>query len=651
MKKVILSTMFMLLVCSVLFSQKDPIKWGKVPAEDLAMTTYDADPDAGAVVLCDYGNIRFKYDRSGTGYEFIRHKRIKVLNRSGFDQADVEVAYLASQSFNNFKAQIFAPDGTKVELSKNDIFEEKVNKSWRKQKFNFPNVQEGSVIEFKYTIKSNYMLSLRSWYFQEDIPIRWSELRFEMLTYFHYSTVLKGGLFPVVNEQKNGNETIQGGGSVPTTIKRWVIENAPSLKPESHTACYDDYRSKMVFQLLSINIPGEFTESIEWPGIAKSLQDSEYFGRQYLKKGTSKKVVEAAASSMAAASTPLEKVQAAYDFVNQNVKWNGYYWYDTFGDLDEVLEKGEGYSAELNLMVLALLRSEKIKAFPVVISTRSNGKLNPYYPLIIQFDHTIVLAEIDGKEYWIDAGDPLRPLGLLAKESLNMQGLLINDKEGVFRWAEIKPQKASDVIYSTVKIDADGILTGSVKCSHKNYSALYERGLCGESNGKKVWENRLAENFSEALIAEMTMENQTDFGKALKGEMNINLPEAGMVSGDLIYVSPTIYTKYAENPFKGEGRVLPVEFAHPFSEQVITSLTIPEGFSVDGLPENIRVALPDKAGSFSYRVSESQGKIQVTSKVDLNKTFFLPEEYQGLKDFFSLVEEKMGEQIVLKKRT
>lgn len=651
MRNFFLSLLVMLLACGTVFSQKDPIKWGKVPAEDLAMKTYEADPTASAVVLCDYGKIRFKYDHAGSGYIFTRHKRVKVLSRSGFDQADVVVPFTTEQSFSNFKAQIFAPDGTKVELDRKDFFEENVNKFWNRMRFAFPNVKEGSVLEFRYSVKSNSLFNLREWFFQEDVPIRRSELRYEMLSYFNYSTVMRGGLIPTVNESESGSETLQGGVNVPTVLKRWVVENAPAIEQEPFMPCLDDYRSKMTFQLLSVDIPNRPFKVYEWPRIVKILQGSEYFGRQYLKKGASKKVTEAAQPALLAASTPLEKAQAAYDFVNEKVSWNGYYWYDTFGDLNKVLETGEGYSAELNLMVLALLRSQDIKAFPVVISTRSHGKPNPYYPLLSQFNHTVVKAYIDEKEYWIDAGDPLRPFGLLRKESLNGPGLLINDEEGVFNWEEIKPKKVTEVIYTTAEIDETGALKAHITCSNSAYGALSERKACGKSNGKTLWQNRFVERYPEAQLEEVKMENQNKLDQKFKNEIDVNLPGAGMVSGDMIYVSPTVYTKYAENPLKLEERTLPIEFAYPFTEQLITNLAIPEGYAVEGLPEGIRVSLPEKAGSFSYRVSESNGKIQVTSKMSIAKTFFLPEEYAGLRNFFSLVEEKMGEQIVLKKQT
>ena len=614
------------------------------------MTEYEHDPEAGAVVLCDYGTISFDVSARGAEYRFVRHKRIKVLKRSGFDVADVVIGYVDGQAFSRLKAQTFAPDGSSVELDKKDFFDESVNKHWKRKRFTFPNLQEGSVIEYTYQVQSGNLYTLRDWYFQDFIPVRWNELRFEMIDWLNYSTVMRGNFSPVINESGLGSKNL-GGSSVTTNKQRWAMENLPAMKQEDFTACQDDYRSKMQFQLVSISVPGEYYETIEWPQITRSLMASEDFGGQYTKKGKRKKIVEVAAPALAAATSPLEKAKAIYGFVNKNVQWSGDHWYDVSKDIDEVFAEGKGHSGELNLMVLALLRDQGIEAFPVVTSTRSHGKVNPYYPLIAQFDHTLVLANIDGQQYWIDAGHPLLPFGVPAVESLNGTGLLLNDEGGKFSWVGIVPEAADAVIFTQAAVDENGKVTADVTCSHGGYRALDERSACGESGSQKTWENRFGQLFSETDLAEITVENQSELQEKLKTKMTVNLPEAGLVNGDLMYLSPTIYSSYLENPFKAEERTLPVEFPYPFSEQLVTNLAVPEGFIVDGLPESIRVALPEDGGSFMYRVSEAGGTVQITSRLEVGKTFFLPEEYAALRNFFSLIEEKLGEQVVLKKRT
>lgn len=74
--------LFALSVClspvKPLQAQADPLKWGEVPREDLEMTHFPADSNASAVILADYGKVRF---RSNGEVKFERHKRVKILTK------------------------------------------------------------------------------------------------------------------------------------------------------------------------------------------------------------------------------------------------------------------------------------------------------------------------------------------------------------------------------------------------------------------------------------------------------------------------------------------------------------------------------------------------------------------------------------------
>jgi hypothetical protein len=65
-----------------------------------------------------------------------------------------------------------------------------------------PNVKEGSVIEFEYTIKSPRFSELIDLSFQSSIPVNYSEFRTYIPEYFVY-TRIKRVCFPRVSSEKN----------------------------------------------------------------------------------------------------------------------------------------------------------------------------------------------------------------------------------------------------------------------------------------------------------------------------------------------------------------------------------------------------------------------------------------------------------------
>ena len=91
----------------------------------------------------------------------------------------------------------------KTKLKSEGEFEEKVNKYWSKKKITLPNVKEGSVLEFKYTIRTNNIGMLREFDFQTDIPVDYSEYKTYVPEYFIYNTKMKGFVTPKIDVEKS----------------------------------------------------------------------------------------------------------------------------------------------------------------------------------------------------------------------------------------------------------------------------------------------------------------------------------------------------------------------------------------------------------------------------------------------------------------
>ncbi len=66
------------------------------------------------------------------------------------------------------------------------------------------------------------------------------------------------------------------------------------------------------------------------------------------------------------------------------------------------LEKGYGDCKDKSSLLVSALRELGITAHSVLVSTSSGHMLPQLLPSITNFDHVIVLAEIDGKKYWLD---------------------------------------------------------------------------------------------------------------------------------------------------------------------------------------------------------------------------------------------------------
>jgi len=177
-----ITTLSALLLSFIIYAQKAPIKFGDIPKADLVMTTYPEDESAPAVILEDYGEAYVSITASNASLIVKRHVRIKILKKEGLKWADIAIQLYhsgaAHEKVSNLKAVTYNLENGKItehKLSKDGIFRERFNRNFNVEKFTMPNVKEGSVLEYSYTIYSDFIANFPNWQFQYTIPVRLSE--------------------------------------------------------------------------------------------------------------------------------------------------------------------------------------------------------------------------------------------------------------------------------------------------------------------------------------------------------------------------------------------------------------------------------------------------------------------------------------------
>ena len=104
--------------------------------------------------------------------------RIKIFTDRGRDQhSKIDIPYIGGFKIKDVAARTIKPDGTIVELAKEDIIEKTVIKvsglKLRAKTFAFPGIQPGAIIEYKWKeVISNSSANNMRLQFQRDIPVQ-----------------------------------------------------------------------------------------------------------------------------------------------------------------------------------------------------------------------------------------------------------------------------------------------------------------------------------------------------------------------------------------------------------------------------------------------------------------------------------------------
>ena len=646
-------------------AQKAPMKWGSVPEEDLQLSTYELDPEADAVVLCDYTHISFDFGDPNYLIRENAHLRIKILNQQGAEQlGDVSIRYYArnkSSQIVNIKAQVIQPNGKTIKVDKKQIFHEDMNDSWSRYTFSFPAVQVGSVLEYKYTRQSNYQFTLIDKYFQREIPIRWTELRAEIPEWYEYVKLTQGAV-PDIADVKSERRDIQyryneGGtatGASRSAITdavvdyhRYVLKDVPALKEENYITSMENYYNRMRFQLRAYNFPGVARELVmnSWAKVAEELWESEFFGKRLGARRPVQKALEAMGGPDALPADRMEQIEAVYNFVNENFAWNDLYSITMRQNIGELLNTRKGTSGELNLLLAAMLRHLDFAAFPVLISTRRNGKTVELYPFLDQFNHVLVLVEEGGSQILLDVSGDKRPVGMVRENALNYRGWLVDETQP--RWIDIEVPRSNRVYYLNMACQPDGTLAGSAKVQFTGYYGKYQRQVIASESEDYIQTTFAAE--SDLTYENVDISHAEEYRAPLKIQFDFSMEGQGEEDADRIYVSPIVFGRTEENPFKSGTREYPVEIPYPFDKKYIANISLPDGYEVESVPQGAHIKLPDNAGFAKYYLTLKPGEIQLLLDFKISKLQYQPEEYEQIKQLYDMWIEKSGELIVLKK--
>lgn len=615
-----------------LFSQ-EKLKLGKVPSEDLKMTVYEPEPGAEAAYLAKTAFVEMVElgDKLKMKYDYFN--RIKILSEAGYDNSDVELSYYhyrGSEKISSLKAIITYPNGESYKLTNKEFFREEIDDKWTRIKFTFPNLQVGAVLDYEYSLISSSIISLEDFEFQHDIPVRFAEFSFDFPDHIDYVFI------------KQGDQYIKQGDQL------YTMENVPSMKEEAYITTMKDYRGVIKTQVQGYRDSYRVFHPLytTWEKVMEEIYDNDMFGHQINRKAAYNKILKAAEPILSEDIAIKEKILKLQNFILDNVSWNEEYRIFSTRGLDNAFEAKTANATELNLMMLAILKELEIESYPLLVSTRSNGKLITTYPLIDQFSYALIFAKIDGEEILLDISDRYRMPGDIKYSGLNLEGLIANEKQPI--WYSIKPHMGKDIFMGNFEIK-DGGLHGVLKGKYDSYNAIPERWHYNDDKSGKHWEDRLRKKFSETEVISADFEALDNLYESFKDEVNISIPGACVDAGDLMYIDPFIYSNYDENIFKQEDRQFPVDFGFPQSEQFIFMLKIPEGYDIDEIPESVSMSTEDHSANFIFKASKNGNVIQIIRKMEIKKAVFMPSEYLALKRLFDLMLEKNGEQLVLKK--
>ncbi len=665
MKKILL--LFAVLLFGTTINAQN-YKFGKLEVNDIV----EVDTSSAATVVYKKQKSFYEY-RVDDGFVLITEyeRRVKINNNKGLDYANIEIdLYDESakkkeiiQGIKGITYNLVNGKIEKTKLKSKEVFEEKYNKYWKKIKIVMPDVQEGSVVDVKYFTESPFVYKIKDVVLQEIIPVKEFDYQIKIPEYFtfdlheniksNYKIKLEFDGRRVRRDIKWKEKVNQPGGFVLQEFERTLDykdkiikfneKNIPALLEETYSVPLNNYVIKLAFDLQSTKSLDDRVNNYatSWDLITKKIYESDSFGRELNKNNYFKSDIDELITTNLSQT---EKISLVFDFIKSKVKWNGFTGYFPDLGVKKAYKEGKGNVADINLMLIAALRYVGVSANPVLTSTKSNGEA--MFPTRQGFNYVVCGIEVNDNVLLLDATELNTSIDILPERVINWKGRIIRE-HGSSAWVNLFPKRNSvNSVVILAKLKENLELEGKARSQKSDYYAFNYRNKFRSVKNEDIIKVAFK---NEVSIKNFKVANENQLVSPIKQTYDFVYSDGIEQIGDDLYLSPKLFLTKENNIFSKNERKYPVDFMYPRTNKNIINLTIPKGYKIKSIPENVKVMMSDNLGEYSFLVKQHGNSVQISESFQINFPIIPVSYYEDLKLVYKKLIEKNAEKIVLEK--
>ncbi len=417
----------------------------------------------------------------------------------------------------------------------------------------------------------------------------------------------------------------------------WLLNNSDKVDNEEYMPSYEE-----VYKSISVSTLKGWKEMADWNWslFKKNIRVSPEMKKKIAEITAGKTSVE-------------DKVQAVIDYIRDDFRYVAMnmnsHNYEPH-PADEIFKDKYGDCKDHTLLAMSMLSEIGVKAWPVLLSSRSELKRDDLLPMPIYFDHAILALEIKDKKYYTDVlyrGYRFQdtPAAYEGKKIF-----VLNDNGGYFTvFPSPDKDETTNISEENVNIKDDGTAVIETKM-------IFSRNMSVELREAL---KRLAPDDKEKMFSMIETEVVSG-GKLLdKKWENLDVPYT-KITGTIRYESTCFVQRMGDmmmfgmsqekrDPmFTAPKRTFPVVFLSPVGEESHVTYKIPKGYEIEVLPRKISM---DKPYADYLREYKEQGGEIIGEELRGFKQCRIPvNQYSGLQNFLDEIVRSTNEKILIKKK-
>lgn len=616
-------------------------------------------PESDGVVLYELHDVQLRVNEE-YGLETVDNvTRVIKLFRDVDRYATVTLHIPWSDKLTDISARTIKPDGTIINLKGSDfhkitgIQNEEIDYSnIETVKFTFPAVQRNSIIEYHYSLYSPHPFLQTGWMIQGSLP-KLETIYKLTASILVLMPVSEGGLgwnwryqwhnCDLGDPQLIRNITPSNLTREKTFTYKWVQKDVPPFVSEPMMPPESRYLQYVEFA------PADWKT---WDDVSK-WYNKYYFAPQLI---ITDKIREKAESLTAGCRTEREKIAKLYSFV-EGLRYvaielgDGGYMPDK---PQTVLDNGYGDCKDKSILLISLLRSLQINAKPVLLLTTDEGKVYPHFPSW-DFNHMIVKVKSDnGRAYWLDPTVRYCRLREIPYPDQGAHGLVLNDNNT----SQLETIPSSNYKDNIEAIDMNVDLKNAsdaefhIKISYKgeyNFEHRYSFSRKTPVQMMKYCKSLVADDYLNAEVTHYSVSNLDSVDSPLTLSFDLKVPNAISKQGNLVFLNIDPF-KLSDNWgwLGSAARLYDIEFDFPSTIEKTIHVTFPaDEYEIRDLPEGAILQTDGLYYENDYK-EVSPGSLKATEELEFRSKELKVQHLDRIKDFVQNMQERIGQQIVLK---
>jgi hypothetical protein len=330
-----------------------------------------------------------------------------------------------------------------------------------------------------------------------------------------------------------------------------------------------------------------------------------------------------------------------------------------------VFAKSYGDCKDKANLMRAMLKVVGITAIPVSIYSGDPNYVRAAWPSPQQFNHCIIAVKVSdqtqastiithptlGRLLIFDPTDEQTPIGDLP---FHLQGSLAlidaKSETDLVRMPVTPPEMNQLERVATLELGEDGAIAGQIhenangqtaarfrtefrRLSKPEYTGMIERWLTTGATSARLNKMEPSDNSADGRFTLNVEFNAQNYGQLMQGRLMVFKPAVVSRREGLALTAPT--------------RKHPVVLrANAYSETV--KVQLPAGFSVDEVPDAVKIETPFGSYVTSYEVNDNQ--LIFKRKLSQQATTISPADYETVRRFFESIRAAENAPVVLAKK-